>query len=334
MTINLIGTTVDGRFLIENLIGKGGYGNVFKAKQYGINRNVAIKILHQHLLKSDIAAKRFAREARLTSKIRHENAVTIYDFGIDGNTIFLVMEYLQGQTLKDFLRERGILSPMETAKIGSKIANALHAAHSLGVIHRDLKPGNIIMTTINGKLEPVVIDFGLAKLFIQYGENEENTLTESNILIGTPKYMPPEMIQGETLDNRTDLYSLGIILYELLTGSTPFKGKTPMIIAAKHVTEQHKPINNLIDSPIPKKLELIIDQMLQKKKHKRPENAQIVANSLMKIYENQNSKTQKLATSPFQLKNSSEKIIFSLFSSKIILLVIVIFFVIIAVFAL
>ena len=281
MPENLIGRVLGDRYRIDAALGAGGYGGVYRGIQLAIDRPVAIKVLHAHLADREKVRARFEREARLASRIRHSNAVGVIDFGYDEDLMYLVMELLDGSTLKEHLAVRGAIEPHEAARIGARIAAALHAAHSIGLIHRDLKPSNILMTAVEGQMQPVVIDFGLAKVFESSDQSE--TLTESNMMVGTPGYMSPETVTGKELDGRTDIYALGIILYELLTGDVPFRGNTPMDTATKHVLEHPTDVRERAPQPIPEDLAALTMRLLAKVPGDRPATSQEVLDELDSI---------------------------------------------------
>jgi serine/threonine-protein kinase len=229
----LLGTVIDGRFEVVRAIGKGGYGDVFEAIQLSVDRRVALKVVHRHLAERKDVSERFRREARLTSRLDHPNAVRVIDFGDDGGLLYLVMDLVQGPTLKNRLKEERRLGPGIACEIAAGVASALHAAHSIGLVHRDLKPSNIILVEDARGLRPVVIDFGLVKAFVDEPDAED--VTASHMMIGTPAYMSPENVLGHPVDGRSDIYALGILLYEMLTGNRPFSGSTPLETATSRL---------------------------------------------------------------------------------------------------
>jgi serine/threonine-protein kinase len=266
----LIGRVIAGRFKVVSLIARGGMGKVYRAEQAPLGRVCAVKVLNPNY-NGDADPefhRRFFREASITSKITHPNSVTIFDYGkTDDDIYFMAMEYLEGQTLHMALREGGVMSEYRVARITSQICRALREAHKLGVIHRDLKPANIFLTSPNRSVSAdasdelvavseededfvKVLDFGLVK---HLSERPEEQLTQTGLFMGSPKYMAPEQIQGGNVDARTDIYSLGIIMYEMLAGKVPFERATSVNILMAHVGEPPPPMRavnpNLVCTP-------------------------------------------------------------------------------------
>jgi tRNA A-37 threonylcarbamoyl transferase component Bud32 len=266
----LLGRVIADRFKIVSLIARGGMGKVYRAEQAPLGRVCAVKVLNPNY-NGDADPefhRRFFREASITSKITHPNSVTIFDYGkTDDDIYFMAMEYLEGQTLHMALREGGVMNEYRVGRITSQICRALREAHKLEVIHRDLKPANIFLTRPNmrapadasGSMPPVteedddfvkVLDFGLVK---HLAEKPEEQLTQTGLFMGSPKYMAPEQIQGGVVDERTDIYSLGIIMYEMLAGKVPFERATSVNILMAHVGEPPPPMRavnpNLVCSP-------------------------------------------------------------------------------------
>lgn len=228
-----VGRVVGGRYRIEQLIGKGGMGSVYAATQLEIGRRVALKLLNRELVSDPQAVERFRREARAAGRLQHPNAITVYDFGVeDGGEAFLAMELLDGTTLRDELVRRGPMVPAETAAVLRQVAEAVAAAHAEGIVHRDLKPDNIMLVARGGSRVVKVLDFGIAKL--AEPAHGPGTLTGTGA-IGTPFYMSPEQGEGRQLDWRSDIYSLGVIAFEMLTGRVPFVADTPIATVVKHL---------------------------------------------------------------------------------------------------
>lgn len=270
---SLIGQTLDEKYLIEERLGEGGMGAVYRARHLLMERPVAIKVLHPNLVEDEPARIRFQREARAAVRLRHQNAVAVSDFGeTAGGYVYIVMELLEGHTLREVLARE---APIETARAISimlQAAAGVGAAHEAGIIHRDLKPANIIVTQRPDVPVTVkVVDFGLAKLVADTLDDEDGAITLRHGLIGTPRYMAPEQYNGDELTPAADVYSLGVILYEMLTGMAPFTGSSPVEIAAKHVSQPpHSP--RAIVSAIPEEIERVVLHALEKDPAKRPAN--------------------------------------------------------------
>jgi len=236
-------------------IGKGGMGVVHKARQISLNRLVAVKMLAPEFVGDEEFIHRLTREAHVIARMRnHENIVEVYDFIETDENFYIVMEYVEGESLSQVLKRKDRLSPAESAEILARIAHALHHAHKAGVIHRDIKPENILIDK-RGRLK--VMDFGLAHLF------DTTHKTRTGAVLGTPHYMAPEQAQGKTVDARSDIYSMGVLLYRCVTGTLPFTGDSPIAIAMKHVNEA-PPLPRSIVPSIPEKLEKGILKALEK----------------------------------------------------------------------
>jgi serine/threonine protein kinase len=241
-------------YVIKKKLGEGGMASVYLAVQEKLKREVAIKVLDPLLLKDKQILKRFKKEAQTAVKLIHPYIITIYDVGQEGDSHYIVMEYL-GKTLRRQIKSQGKLPPQEALDIIKKIAEALSYAHGKGIIHRDIKPDNIMFRP--GRKEPVLVDFGIARVL------DLNTkLTMTGIRIGTPHYMSPEQCKGEKIDGGSDIYSLGVVLFELLTGSVPYKSETPLGLIYLHtqgpiptLPEALKPYQPLIDAMMAKEKE-------------------------------------------------------------------------------
>ena len=234
----LLGRTLAEKYLIEKLIKHGGMGSVYLGKHVLMDKTVAIKVLKPSLALDNDVVARFSREAKAASRISHPHAVSVTDFGEDENGIvFLVMEYLDGRTLKEVIKSGGPMPLERVVEIVRQVAGALDAAHEQGVVHRDLKSDNIMLTQTNGGEWAKVLDFGIAKIQQQQGYRDVD-LTAPNLVIGTPQYMSPEQCSmSGPLDARCDVYSLGIIVYEMLAGRVPFTGESPTVIMMKQVQD-------------------------------------------------------------------------------------------------
>ena len=260
----LIGQIIAERFAVTGPIGAGGMGTVYRAIQQAVDRPVALKILTQELSSSPQAVKRFLHEARIISRLKHVNTVTLYDFGATGDgRLYIAMELIEGWQLRSLI-ERGPLGVDRTLAITRQIAASLAEAHALGVVHRDLKPENIM---IQGADEVRVVDFGIAKLHTGHG-----TLTQPGTMVGTPAYMSPEHALSGQIDARADLYALGIIMYEMLTGGPLFEAETPLALLYKQVHDA--PPNPQAAQPeVPWALDALVMRLLSKEPDGRPADA-------------------------------------------------------------
>ena len=268
-----VGRTLDEKYRVEERLGAGGMGTVYRARHLLMERPVAIKFLHQRLVEDEAAQVRFLTEARAAVKLRHPNAVSVTDFGqTSEGCVYIVMELLEGRTLREILSRE---APLETARaisITLQASDAVAAAHDAGIIHRDLKPSNILVTQSADQPAVVkVLDFGIAT-FSADDDEDATTLAPSNSVVGTPRYMSPEQHNGNELTPATDVYSLGVILYEMLTGTVPFSGSTREEIADKHANlPPHSPRE--IVAAIPQEVERIVLHALEKQPSDRPANA-------------------------------------------------------------
>lgn len=227
----LIGTVYDGRYRIERRIGAGGMANVYLAEDETLGRRVAIKILHQRYAEDSQFVERFLREASAAARLNHPNIVQVYDRGQAGGSYYIAMEYVDGMTLKDLVRRRGALTEQEVLAYGRQALHALRAAHRNGLVHRDVKPQNMMVDT-DGRLK--IADFGIARA----AADADQGLTEAGSIVGTAQYLSPEQAQGHEVAAPSDLYSLGVVMYEMGTGRVPFDGDSPVNVALKHVKDQ------------------------------------------------------------------------------------------------
>ncbi|HEV8166400.1 MAG TPA: Stk1 family PASTA domain-containing Ser/Thr kinase [Actinomycetota bacterium] len=235
------------RYEVGPLLGAGGMAEVYEGRDRLLARRVAIKVLQSQYARDQSFLLRFKREAQAAASLSHPNVVAVYDTGSEDGTNFIVMEYVDGRTLKDIIRQEGPLYPARAAEICADVCAALVAAHARGLIHRDIKPGNVMLTP-DGKVK--VMDFGIARA------TTSETITQTAAVIGTAQYISPEQAQGQAVDYRSDLYSLGCCLYEMLTGTVPFTGATPVAIAYKHVREDPTP-PRMLNPDVPPPLEAI-----------------------------------------------------------------------------
>jgi serine/threonine-protein kinase len=274
---------LDGQFQILQKIGSGGMGSVYKAAQAAMNRMVAVKILHPKLANRKDLVSRFRREARAMSHLTHPNTVKVYLYGeLDDGSLYIVMEYLEGKNLNQVVRKEGPMGVERAVPVLIQVCGALQEAHLQGIVHRDLKPENIFLST-NGGLKdfPKVLDFGLAKVTERELRPGSIMLTQEGMVFGTPEFMSPEQAQGKTLDARSDIYSLAVILYEVLTGKLPFEARTPMEYIQFHVTKPPIPLDQRVaGKTFPPGLGDVLAKALEKKPEARYESAADFADAL------------------------------------------------------
>ena len=276
---SLIGQTLAKRYEIIEVLGIGGMGTVYLARQMSMNRLVAVKVLSPQFSQNPQMVRRFEKEANVVSKLAHPNTVAVFDYGRSDGCIFLVMERLEGRSLKRYLDEIGPLKPRMAVHIITQILRSLHQAHGAGIIHRDIKPANIFVVSVTGEKHLIkVLDFGVAKLNQQAGDD---TVTQAGGIIGTPRYMAPEQARSLETDERADLYAVGILLYELLSGQTPFNGENPIGIMMDHAQKPLPPMSlPFQENETYGSLVQIVEKSLQKKPEDRYENAESMLKAL------------------------------------------------------
>ena len=277
----LIGQLLDGRYRIESLLGKGGIGVVYQATHIHIDTKFAVKILNPDLVANQSAIERFRREAKAAGRIHHPNAVQVTDFGVTAEKIvYLVMELVNGRSLRDLLCEKGTLDYRYAIGLIQQVCAAVEAAHESGIIHRDLKPDNIMIKE-EGQAEVVkVLDFGIAKLKEQIpSSGARQTLTREGTIIGTPEYMSPEQCRGQKLDSRSDIYSIGVILYEILCGNPPFMADSPLEVVVKHLSAKTRPLCEMCPT-VPEPIERVVMRALEKDPAQRPASAARLSDEL------------------------------------------------------
>ncbi len=268
------------RYEVQQRIGRGGMADVFLARDLLLDRPVAIKVLFSEFATDPNFVERFRREAQSAANLNHPNIVGVYDWGRQGPTYFMAMEYVPGRTLADILKANGKLDPQQASDIGSEVAAALGFAHKNGVVHRDVKPANILIAN-DGRVK--VADFGIARALNSAAEQD---LTQVGAVMGTATYFSPEQAQGGQPDPRSDLYSLGVVLYEMTGGRPPFSGENPVAIAYKQVHDQPQPLNQLTPT-IPKPFEAIVAKLLAKNPAVRYPNAEALRDDLRRFREGQ-----------------------------------------------
>jgi serine/threonine-protein kinase len=269
------GSTFAGRYQIIEELGKGGMGKVYKAQDTDLKEKVAIKLLKPEIAADKKTIERFRNELKFARKIRHKNVCQMYDLNKEEGSHYITMEYVDGKDLKSMIRMMGQLSSGKTISIARQVCEGLEEAHKLGVVHRDLKPQNIM---VDEEGNARIMDFGIARSI------KEKGITAAGVMIGTPEYMSPEQVEGKDVDQRSDIYSLGVILYEMVTGRVPFEGDTPFTIGVKHKSEEPTDPKEL-NTQLPEDLNLVILRCLEKDKEKRYQSAEEVRAELDRIEE-------------------------------------------------
>ncbi len=272
----MIGTVLGNRYELLEKIGEGGMSTVYKAKCHMLNRYVTVKILKKEYSNDAEFVEKFKREAMAVASLSDNNIVNIFDVGSQGDIHYIVMEYVKGKTLKEIIREEGRLNTRDAIKIAIQIGKALECAHRNNIIHRDIKPHNILVT---GEGVVKVTDFGIAKA------STSVTITNSSKVLGSAHYFSPEQARGSVVDNRTDIYSLGIVLYELVTGRVPYDAESPVSVALKHIQEPVVPPQE-INEHISDNLNKLILKAIEKEPIKRYQNVSDMVNDLKKIQDN------------------------------------------------
>jgi len=266
--------TLAGRYRLEGVIGRGGMSTVYRATDLVLGRTVAVKVLLDVLAEEDPSyVARFEREARAAAALHSPAVVTVYDSGADGASRYIVMEHVAGESLAARLRREGRLAAEEAVRVAREVAAALATAHAAGILHRDVKPANVMLTPAGGVK---VLDFGIARPL------HEATLTHVSSLVGTAAYMPPERATGGAGDERSDVYSLGCLLYAMLTGDPPFRGEVPAALLHQHLSAAPQPPSRLAPG-VPPPLDRLVLEMLAKDPARRPQTASEVRNRLKSL---------------------------------------------------
>ena len=289
-----IGQIIKERYEITQLLGEGGMSYVYKAIDKQLQRTVAIKTLKPNYVEQEKFVERFKREAQTAANLNHPNIVQIFDWGI-GDEPFFVMEYIEGNTLTSIIANKRTISMNDILFIGAQVSSGLQAAHSKGLVHRDIKPGNIMITP-EGKVK--VTDFGIVSL-----QNEESDITKTGSILGTASYISPEQAQGKPVSKESDLYSLGTVLYELITGRPPFEGDTPIATATKHITDKPEKLSTY-RAGIPKGIENAVLKLL----HKYPKDRFKNAEDLRAVLLQQKTQLQAIQTQENLVDLTSPKI--------------------------
>jgi serine/threonine protein kinase len=287
---DLTGELIDGRYELSRLIASGGMASIYAATDLRLDRQVAVKIMHPHLAQDEQFVARFIREAKAAAALTHPNIVAVQDQGWNQNgspAVFIVMELVEGHTLRDYLYEQGSLSPQQALPIIIPVLSALAAAHKIGIVHRDIKPENILIAK-DGRIK--IADFGLAR-----GALLGTTMTaESSVILGSVSYLSPEQVQRGVADSRSDVYAVGIVLFEILTGQKPFAGEDPIQIAFKHVNERVPKVSSLLPGIAPE-LDDLIFRATSVNPDQRPRDAEEFLSSLRSIAEKLDPKRRQLS---------------------------------------
>ena len=273
----LIGRVIADRYLILARLGEGGMGRVYLAEHVKMNRQCAVKVMNPQLVNDHESLQRFAREASNAARILHSNVAAVFDYGEADKIVYLVMEYVDGESLSAIIAREGKLEPRRAVDLARQIADGLHAAHELGIVHRDLKPDNVIVAqSKSGREIPKVVDFGIAK---GVTESPQDALTRSGLVIGTPEYMSPEQLLGDPVDARADIYSLGCILYQMLTGEQAFAAESREQMIRRRLHEPPPHVRDVLPS-LPRRLDTLIVHMLARSPADRLPSAAEVRDAL------------------------------------------------------
>jgi serine/threonine-protein kinase len=261
------------RYEIDSVLGEGGMARVFRGTDNVLGRTVAVKVLASRFARDETSVTRFRREAQSAASLNHPNVVSVYDTGSDDGVHWIVMEYLDGRTLKEVIEEEGSLAPDRAAVIARDVSMALATAHEKGLVHRDVKPANIMITPSG---ETKVMDFGIARAVTSTGDP---TLTRTGFVMGTAAYLSPEQAEGKPVDARSDIYSLGCVVYEMLTARPPFDGDSPVAIASKHLSEEPQPISR-VNRKVSREVEAVVARAMRKDPEERYQDAREMADDL------------------------------------------------------
>lgn len=268
---SLVGKLIDGKYRILSPLGEGGMAVVYRANHVQMERTVVIKVMQGWLLSNRNSVERFERECKLTAKLNHPNIVSVYDVGaINGKEPYLVMEFINGESLADKIQKGGALPYATTANIIIQICRGLQEAHSNGIIHRDLKPDNVLLQHKSDRPDWVkIVDFGISNLV-----EGSKRLTKTGRMVGTPEYIAPEQLKDRPIDIRTDLYGIGVMMFEMLTGHVPFDGESAEAILMKHLLEDPPAMSEVKpDLPEPNLFQPIVDKLMRKDPDQRYQTA-------------------------------------------------------------
>ena len=296
----MIGHVISDRYVVEAVVGTGGMAIVYRAYDKITKNRVAIKVLRPEFESDEEFVRRFSREAEAASKVSHENIVNLLDVGVDGNHRYIVMEFVDGQTLKDMIREQGRIEPIQAIRMTIRILAAVDQAHRNGIVHRDIKPQNILVDR-QGRVK--VADFGIARLKTSHTARIDDG---NQSALGSVHYFSPEQAQGEVADEKSDLYSVGVVLYEMLTGQVPFDGETAVSVALKHVREEPKSMR-LFQNGISKALDEVVMRALCKDTQKRYQTAAEMATDLRRTITHPRGGFVKYPRSPEEIEAEKEE---------------------------
>jgi serine/threonine-protein kinase len=268
--LNAVRIAFQDRYLVESLLGRGGMGSVYKARERALDRHVALKVVPASRNSDVQFVERFRREAKIAARLRHPRIVSVHEVGTLGGFHYFSMDYIEGSTLRAVLQRRGPLSPEDAVAVVTEICRAIAHAHGKGIIHRDLKPDNVM---IDGEGDVFVLDFGLARAI------EDFSLTHSGVIVGSPYYMSPEQLEGTAVDERTDVFSLGLILYYSLTGADLFAAESITGVLARHAAN---PVNDAVrnNASIPPHLQDLLISMLEENRDRRTRSAREILERL------------------------------------------------------
>jgi len=302
----LIGEIIDGRYQLTRVVGSGGMATIYAAIDLRLDRQVAVKVMHSHLAQDEQFVSRFIREAKAAASLSHPNIVAVLDQGWNQGgapCVFIVMELIEGATLRDYIIEQGALSAERALSIITPVASALAAAHKLGIVHRDIKPENILVSK-EGRIK--IADFGLAR-----GALLGNTMTaESSVILGSVSYLSPEQVQRGVADARSDIYSLGIVLFEILTGEKPYQGEDPVQVAIKHVNER-VPAPSTLKPGLSVEIDRLVLSATDIDPDKRPRDAVILLEKLRELSEKLDPRKRQLSLEldlpPLAIKEPGKK---------------------------
>ncbi len=271
----LLGRVIDSRFRVLRLLGAGGMGAVYLAEHVGIGKKVAVKVLRADLRSHRDLVGRFRREAMAVSKLTDAHTITVFDFGVWRGLVYLVMEYLRGCDLAELLDREQRLEPVRALRIAHQVCSSLGEAHAVGIVHRDLKPDNVFVSrTTSGDELVKVLDFGLAKILAPSERPQGGFVTQDGALLGTPYFMAPEQVRSEAVDSRADLYSLGALLFRMLTGTYPYRGRSPMEVLEGHLSGNLPTFHETApDLNLPSPCEALVRRLMQREPDRRPATA-------------------------------------------------------------